>query len=527
MTQMRYLKPSVQMEPLVHRWYAWPHLIAPVPAAFNTLKRHLPIMESYVADPAMHASAVHDPDLVGGPFLDYGVQRMSDVRQLLEWTRESCRGQLELAAAAKVLNDLVLARGNGGSLEPLYAAVPELLKGLVELVYDVNHQPAVRYLEALVYRSSLYDESAQSLAFTPSDGDRRKFVLSTPRLDDDRSVITPLPFRSASIDRLFAMRSAAGDLDAVADLFRTSASIDATLADFFTESPPRRPAPYTGSRPRVRYFGHACVLIETAGTSILVDPAVSYDYPAEIHRYTYLDLPERIDHVLLTHNHQDHVMLETLLQLRHRIGSIVVPAGGSGALHDPSLATMLRALGFADVRSLDVLEQLDIDGGSILAVPFLGEHSDLDTSKTAWVVDLGGRTIFLGADSRNIENAMYERLARIIGPPDLMFIGMECVGAPLSWVYGPLMMTPISREKDLSRRLNGSDSAMVGRMVDTLRPGQVFIYALGQEPWLNHVMGVRYTSESPAIVESGLVLDACRASGIPAERLFGSRELIL
>jgi hypothetical protein len=34
--------------------------------------------------------------------------------------------------------------------------------------------------------------------------------------------------------------------------------------------------------------------------------------------------------VLITHNHQDHILFETLLQIRHKVSEIIVPRGGSG-----------------------------------------------------------------------------------------------------------------------------------------------------------------------------------------------------
>src|ERR1700676_1663657 len=147
------------MEPLICRWYAWSHLISPAPAALNIVRRHLPIMESYVAEPAVHAEAVADPNLLGGPFLDYDGQRVEDVEQLLKWTRVRCERQIELAQAVVSLNELLRKHGDGGSLEPLYASVPAILRGVVELVYDTNHYPSIRYLAPLMYRSDLYDES--------------------------------------------------------------------------------------------------------------------------------------------------------------------------------------------------------------------------------------------------------------------------------------------------------------------------------------------------------------------------------
>ena len=44
----------------------------------------------------------------------------------------------------------------------------------------------------------------------------------------------------------------------------------------------------------------------------------------------YDDLPDVIDYVLITHNHQDHLLFETMLQIRSRIKHVVVPRNGGG-----------------------------------------------------------------------------------------------------------------------------------------------------------------------------------------------------
>jgi Diiron non-heme beta-hydroxylase N-terminal domain len=69
---------------------------------------------------------------------------------------------------------------DGSSLLPLYYAVPEPFRGFVELVYDVDNQPAIRFLEPLLKRSRYYNESAQSIALSVVRGDDRPFVFSTP-----------------------------------------------------------------------------------------------------------------------------------------------------------------------------------------------------------------------------------------------------------------------------------------------------------------------------------------------------------
>ena len=68
----------------------------------------------------------------------------------------------------------------------------------------------------------------------------------------------------------------------------------------------------------------------------------------------HLDLPAEIDLVLITHTHQDHLHLETLLQLRYKVGTVVVGRNLDGLLEDPSPRLMLGACGFEKVRDRQV-----------------------------------------------------------------------------------------------------------------------------------------------------------------------------
>ena len=84
--------------------------------------------------------------------------------------------------------------------------MPDLLKGYVELVYDVNNNCMIRFVERLLYGSPYYDESAQSISLSLVEHDDRPFVFSTPRMEDDRHLHLRLPFRDSAIDDLFEMR---------------------------------------------------------------------------------------------------------------------------------------------------------------------------------------------------------------------------------------------------------------------------------------------------------------------------------
>jgi L-ascorbate metabolism protein UlaG (beta-lactamase superfamily) len=304
--------------------------------------------------------------------------------------------------------------------------------------------------------------------------------------------------------------------------------LDAQFQTFLTSQAPPPYRHYTGKGARWRYFGHACILVEMNGLSFLTDPVLSYTYESGISRYTYADLPDRIDYVLITHNHQDHILFETLLQLRHKIGTIIVPRSGSGAMQDPSIKLLLNAVGFRNVQELGEMDTIELNNCVVTGLPFLGEHSDLDVqAKLAYLVRVGRHSLMFAADSCNIEPRLYEHLHDEIGDVDVLFVGMECDGAPLTWLYGPLLTRRIDRGMDESRRLAGSNYTQAMDIVNRFHCKEVYVYAMGQEPWLNYIMSLTYTAESRPITESNKLIEQCRSQGILAERLFGEKEILL
>lgn len=457
-SQQLYLRQNIQVEPLVDHWYAWPHLIPPATAARNVTERHLKIMESYINTPQIHANAVKNPKMLGGPFIDYGSNKAQEIRALRDQTRQKRAHLLELSAALNALDGMLRESANGYSLQPLYEKVPDILRGYVELVYDLNNHPSFRLVEPLLYRSKYYDRSQQSLMLSVISGDERPFVLSTPRLESEESWHLHLSFDHGVIDDLFRLKTSPKSWEEIKDMLPVADAQDRLVRSFLTTESPRKYAPYAGRGVRWRYFGHACILIEADGVSMLFDPVLSYTYENNISRYTYLDLPETIDYVLITHDHQDHVLFETLLQIRHKIKNIVVPRNGGGHLQDPSLKLLLENSGFKNVIEISEMQEIKNGGITITGLPFFGEHADLDIlSKMAWLVNMGPHTLLFAADSCNIEPRLYEHIHNAVGNVDALFLGMECDGAPLSWLYGPLLTQRIDRAVDESRRLAGSE----------------------------------------------------------------------
>jgi hypothetical protein len=188
---------------------------------------------------------------------------------------------------------------------------------------------------------------------------------------------------------------------------------------------------------------------------------------------------------------------------------------------------MFNSIGFNNVFEIDEIETLEFKDAIVTGVPFTGEHSDLNVQcKSCYHVRIGEFKLLFMADSRVITPALYKHIYRQTGDVDVIFLGMECDGAPLTWLYGSLLTKKISREQDNSRRLAGSDCAKGMVLVDIFHPKEVYVYAMGQEPWVEFISSIKYTDESNPIIQSNRLVELCRARGIVAERLFGEKEIL-
>ena len=105
--------------------------------------------------------------------------------------------------------------------------------------------------------------------------------------------------------------------------------------------PDRPPGAVEGDGVRIAYVGHASFLIQTRGANILLDPVwservspISFVGPKRVNPPGIaFDALPRIDCVLLTHNHYDHMDLPTVARLWQRFAPrIVTPLGNDTIL---------------------------------------------------------------------------------------------------------------------------------------------------------------------------------------------------
>lgn len=517
------LASSTVVEPLVANWPAWSYLLPPVTASLYFSNYQLPLLNSFIEQPESHAKAVADPRLSGGPFVDLPPSRVPEVVRFRE---DSLRTYSE---NKKFSEDLVsflrefASSGDGLALAPWYERVPESFRPFVELVYDYHQRPHVRFIEPLLYQSSLYRKESQAVRLfnLNRDGDRSYF-LNTPRLPaaGTTEVFLSAPFDGDTCKTVQELASGALPVTEVRERLSLSDDEFARLAQLMAPAQED-----TGTTPGdvYTYLGHASVMIHWKGTTIITDPVISVN-PSDggEPRYGFGDLPPRIDYVAITHNHHDHFSIETLLRLAPRIGTLLVPRTTGFVYGDVSLKAIAKRCNIGNVIEMDTLDSVPFPDGEIISVPFLGEHSDLAHSKNAYVVRTGRRFAFFGADSDNVNERVYSEVRKSVGAVDTMFIGTENVGGPLSWTCGPLLPSPPARQVNNSRRSNGCDAKRAQRIAEVLGSDRVYCYGMGLEPWVRHLLGAAMSAESPQLRTAQEFISTARGLGLEARLLHGT-----
>jgi L-ascorbate metabolism protein UlaG (beta-lactamase superfamily) len=496
------LRSDASVEPLVDSFPAWLDVVAPVPASMNLADVQMPLLEAFLGDP--RAGRAEDRSRHAG----FDESRRVEIAALLEAVKADRAAMLELAAAVGQAEDMLGRDATGRDLTPLHDRLPSALSGLVELTYDTHGRPSLRFFESLVYASNYYDVRRQSVRVSLDGGVRRPVVAGTPQLPRPGALDLAIPFRSAGLDTLFASRTrptTISRLREALDLDDGQAAQLRTLLDARLRTAPDR---HIGSGGRVRYLGHACLLFQTRDGAVVTDPFVGTGN-GHGDRYTFDDLPDRIDLAVITEGRPGHVVLETLLQLRSRLGAVVVPRSSRGSRHDPSIGLCLKALGFPVVE-VDDFDEVPFPGGTVTATPFLGGHADLPArARSTYFVRMAEAAFFVGAESSGVDPVLYRRLRRHVGAVDLAFFGTSAGdGSPT--------------------RLGGStpprfDAEQAAAVVRELGADEAYVYVTDRESGPGPVVAT-HDEDRYRRKQIDEFLDWCHDRGITAEHLFSRRE---
>ena len=155
----------------------------------------------------------------------------------------------------------------------------------------------------------------------------------------------------------------------------------------------------------ITYVGHGTVLVEDGAVRVLTDPVLRSRIGHLRRRGTAPD-PEalgRVDAVLVSHAHQDHLDVPSL-RIVDRSGPIVVPRG---------CARLLRDL--PDVVEVDAGEHVEVSGLDVAAVPAEhdGRRHPLARSAPALGYLLAGSTRVYFAGDTDLFDGMRQLAGRV------------------------------------------------------------------------------------------------------------------
>jgi len=491
---MFQLKTNVIIEPLINCWHAQLHCMPPATYALRLTKQLIPALESYLAEPGTHETAWQFDELIGGDFLCYQQRETDYIIQLLSKIKKECNALIAFSRDIDALQHLIIQHNDSG-LEETYNKLPQNIRPFVELYYDAFQQANFRFFENMLYKSKLYEEKNQSIVIRSINDDNRLYCQITPKKFEMQDLHIKLPFRDQFYDKLFSTRIKPISQPEINSLYshlsnHSTCSYEQFIKIFTKNDNCQKPNKKIGSM-NIRYFGHACLLIETIDTTILIDPIIPHTYKNCSPRFSYNDLPDEIDYLLISHSHHDHVQIEHLIQLRSRIKTVVVPTNNYGSILDPSLKLFFHQLGFSQVIELRELENITHGNTHIITLPFIGEHGDLAIySKTAFLIQCNDKSALCAVDLDNINEPLYQLASQFTGKINALFISVESIGAPVSWLYKPYLYKKLSSTSDAKRSLKASNTKGIISLIKSFHCEKVYVYAMGQEKWLSHILHI-------------------------------------
>lgn len=167
------------------------------------------------------------------------------------------------------------------------------------------------------------------------------------------------------------------------------------------------------TRDGLTWIGHASFLVQLGGRSVLIDPVMSATLGGLVPRnvapgLSWMGLPARIDMVLITHDHRDHMDTPTLRTLGTEV-LFVVPEG---------LGRWFKRAGLRRVKEMVWWEQAELEGVNVTFVPsqHWSRRALLDANQSWWggyVLERGGMRVYHSGDTGWFEG--FEMIRQRVG----------------------------------------------------------------------------------------------------------------
>ena len=174
------------------------------------------------------------------------------------------------------------------------------------------------------------------------------------------------------------------------------------------------------------WFGHSTLLVNINNTIILIDPVFSkaaspVSFLVKRFQPPVLklrDLP-KIDYVLISHDHYDHLDMDTIVFFKEKDVKFIAPLG---------VTSHLKSWGIHESKLFekDWWGKLEFEGITFICTPaqhFSGRLGTINASKTlwaSWIVKTESNSFYFNGDSGY--DIHYKRIGDKYGPFDLAFI---------------------------------------------------------------------------------------------------------
>jgi hypothetical protein len=86
------------------------------------------------------------------------------------------------------------------------------------------------------------------------------------------------------------------------------------------------------------------------------------------------------------------------------------------------------------------------------------------------------------------------------------------------------MTKPISNKMSDSRKMSGSNAEQASAIVTELGVEEVYVYAMGEESWLGHVMATSYNEDSYQLQQIAEFEAWCSNNGVKSGHLLDRHE---
>ncbi|HVO47723.1 MAG TPA: MBL fold metallo-hydrolase [Steroidobacteraceae bacterium] len=188
---------------------------------------------------------------------------------------------------------------------------------------------------------------------------------------------------------------------------------------------PELPAHLRAGEMALTFINHITFLIQFAGLNVLTDPVYSHRVspfrslgPARVRDpgLPFTDLPE-VHVVLVSHNHYDHLDIETLIRLEEVHAPHFVTTLGNRAF--------LQQFGLSQVSELDWWQSLALGSAQVTLTPaqHWSARRSRNRNRTLWggfMLRASGRQVFFAGDTGY--GAHFSRIRERFGPADLALL---------------------------------------------------------------------------------------------------------